>query len=170
MRILLSLNIFCNIICLFGSIWLILHGLTLFVGIRFGILSDQLLGWDQFRNPCFIFIAMAVFIMVKNITMYSAVINNLSSMSLIIYVVQCNRILRDYVRFDVFDYIYTKYTYDKLILWVLLYAVVSFIFSFIIGKLYLLSIGKVVRFVFDKIAEILSKVYLKLEKYILKIS
>lgn len=157
-------------IIVFGAIWLLLHVATVFVGVRYGILSDQLLGWEQFRNPCYIFMGIGVFMLFSNNTFYNPLINNLASMSLIIYVIQCNRILRDYARFDIFDYIYNHFSYKYLGLWILLYAVTTFILSFTLGKVYLVSIGKLVRFVFNKITNIIIRIYNKFENYILKIS
>ncbi|SCY26979.1 hypothetical protein SAMN05660668_02000 [Pseudobutyrivibrio sp. AR14] len=159
-----------KLILLIGCVgWLLQNVLTLIIGCKIEALSSQMSGWNQFRNPCYILIALGLFILFNKKSFYNGFINDISAMSLLIYVIQCNRILRDYVRFDIYDYIYQNYSYDGLVLWVLIYAVITLVISIIIGKIYLASVGKLVRLLFNKIVDCFIKIYYKLEAYIFKI-
>lgn len=159
-------NICCIALGVF--VWIIQNIFINFLGRYINYFSDKCQQWNTLINPCFIIIALGVLGIANNKTFCNRIINYLASLSLLIYVFHCNRIIRDYLRFDIFEYIYNHYTYQKIMAWVLLYAVVSLVFGVLCAVIYDRTIKNIIKFFVDKIVLYLTKVYVKVEKKILK--
>lgn len=145
--------------------WLCLNTISNFVGKIVG--NGITMRWNIFINPCFILITFGLlgFSLAKEFT--NKWINYLSSLSLLIYIIHTNRIVRDYVRFDFFDYVYKIYSYEQILFWVIVFAVVSLVYGLVLAILYDKTIRNVnQRFFycfFSNAYERLSFVGLKLE-------
>lgn len=123
--------------CLIGIIgWLVQNLVTNYMGLYFNLFSDKVQLWNKFINPCYILIAIGLFITFKNYKFYSKIINYISSLSLLVYMIHCNRIVRDYFRFDFFDFIKNNYTYKHILFWTSIYGVVSLILGIILSIVY----------------------------------
>lgn len=150
-KTILNVKIQC-FFCMIGIVgWLLLMFITNLLGLKTEIFSEQMMRWNIYTNPCFILIAFSLFNIFKTFDLKSKRINYISNLSLLIYVIHCNRIIRDYVRFDIFEYIYTNFTYEYLLLWIILYACVSFVLAIILAVIYKKTVGKVVKRIGDKI-------------------
>lgn len=147
--------------------WIIETLLLLVVGLKIEILSNQLQIINQFINPCFIIIALGALSIAKNIKFSNWFISYMSSMTLLIYVIHCNRIVRDYVRFDIFKYILEKYTYSNVLLWVVFYSLVSLVGAVFLAFLYRITLQKIIHRFFDRITSILISMYNYIEKQFL---
>lgn len=125
--------------------WLGSMLLTNLLGLKIQRLSDQLMRWNIFINPFFILISVGLFYIFKERNFYNKKINYVASLTLLIYIIHCNRIVRDYLRFDIFGYILNEYTYDNLLAWVIVYSVVSMVLGTFLAILYNESLGRLIR-------------------------
>lgn len=145
--------------------WLCLNALSNVVGKIVG--NGITMRWNIFINPCFILISFGLLGLSLSEPVTNKWINYLSSLSLLIYIIHTNRIVRDYVRFDFFNFIYNTYTYEYILLWVIVFAIISLIYGLLLSVLYDKTIRNVIhRFfytLFFKISAPLSSVFGKLE-------
>ncbi len=154
-----------NLSVFFGATlgWLILMFLTNISGHH--IMSR----WNSLVNPFFIAMGLSAFNIAKNHTFYNKFINYISSLTLYIYLIHCNRVIRDCVRFTIYGAIKTHFGYDNLVLWILIYSIICFIASTILAVIYNLLLRKPINKVFEKIGGLISLVYGKLVNLILKL-
>ncbi len=159
-----------NIVILATGIvgWFAMNLITNFLGLHIGYFTYFMQRYNVLINPCFILIALGAFGLAKNKQFYNKHINYISSLSLLIYVIHCNRIIRDYVRFDVFQFILEKYTYSHLLLWVVLYALISLIAGVVLAILYNKTIQRFIHKVFERLEEMAVMIYKKMEDVLLK--
>lgn len=127
-----------NLLILLAGIvlWLVSFATTDFLGFKVSLLSDQLMRWDTIMNPSFVLIGIGAFGLAHTGELYNSFINYVSSLSLIIYMLHANIIIRQYGRWDLFAWIKSNYGYSKLILWILAYACVNIVGSIIIATIY----------------------------------
>lgn len=149
--------------------WLIQNIVILGLALNTGFLSKQVHICNQFINLFYILIAVGALIISNNCMLYSKKINYYSAMSLIIYVIHCNRIVRDYVRFDVFDYILTKYSYEHILLWVLVFAIISLMITSILAFIYMKCIHEKIKKICDMLFIKINPVCVKIEEWLLNI-
>ena len=97
-------------------LWILSFAATDFLGFKVSMLSDQLMRWDTIMNPCFVLIGVGAFGLAHSGSFYSKAINYISSLSLIIYMLHANIIIRQYGRWDLFAWIKSNFGYDRLIL------------------------------------------------------
>jgi surface polysaccharide O-acyltransferase-like enzyme len=71
---------------------------TNFLGLRIHALTNQMLRWNIFTNPFIIGIGVALFNLFKNIDLRSKIINYLASLTLIIYMIHENYLIREYIK------------------------------------------------------------------------
>lgn len=121
-------------------------------------------------NPFFILIAVALFNLMNTHRFNNKIINYIFSMSLLIYVIHENLLVQKYIRFEFFAYIKSTYSYNHLISWVLLYAVINFLGGLLISILYSSLLKKFVHFICDKIVAIIRKLYNYCSKMILRLN
>lgn len=128
---------------LFGTIgWLALMICTNVIGLRIEMFSDWMMRWNTFMNPFFVLIGFSMFNIFKRFELKSNFVNYVSGLSLLIYIIHCNRVIRDYVRYDIFEYIYERYTFENIVLWVFVYAFISFVLAYVLAVLYKVVIEK----------------------------
>lgn len=142
-----------SVLCLGIMLWLLSFMATNFLGFKVDMLSDQLMRWDNILNPCFVLIGIGAFGVALNYDFHNRFINYISSLSLLIYMLHCNIIIRQYGRWDAFAVIKERYGYDHLVGWILLCALFNLVMSLIIAIVFDKSIRKWMRRIFDTILE-----------------
>lgn len=91
---------------LFGIIsWIATSLITILLG-SYGVIFYPMTWYNLFINPSFISLAIGLFCIAKNHYFDNKQINFLSSLSMLIYIIHCNRIFRYYIRFYYFDWVY----------------------------------------------------------------
>lgn len=138
-------------------LWILSFAATDFLGFKVSMLSDQLMRWDTIMNPCFVLIGVGAFGLAHSGTFYSKAINYISSLSLIIYMLHANIIIRQYGRWDLFAWIKSNFGYDRLILWILAYAVVNLVASVVVATVYDKTLRKYMHKIFDSMLKIVVK-------------
>jgi hypothetical protein len=143
--------------------------LILVLGMKIELFSHLGMKTNQFINPCFIMIGIGLLLLAKNQKFYNRTINYISSLSLLIYMFHCNSIVANYVEFDFFEYILKTYSYNNILVWVLIFSLISLVGGTILALVYNLTIQKVVHKIFSWIADVISKIYSGFEKYIIQL-
>lgn len=94
--------------------------------------------------------------------------NYISKLSLLIYIIHENIILRTYYRPILMNYVYENYGYDKVVLWVLALTVIIFLGGMVCAILYERILQKVVLKCSNAIYSFIREKYLILEEWLLK--
>jgi surface polysaccharide O-acyltransferase-like enzyme len=166
-----SNNIKLNcIIALLGTI--AFYGIiviTNFIGLRISFFENKVLMWNAWGSPILILVIICIFNVVKNIRFESKAINYVSKLSLLIYIIHENWILKTFYRPMLWQYVYTKFGYDYILGWALILVAAVFAFGFLASVLYQQSIQKLVMRISDKLYFKLVKFYGYFEKILLQL-
>lgn len=148
--------------------WILCSATIYILGLRIGIFYNRILCMNNLTNPFFVLSALGLFGIANRKVAYNKVINWISGSSLLIYVIHCNRILRDYVRFDIFDYILLHYSYDELLIWVLVYFIVLLIGGVALSILYRITLQRYVHKISENVGGCLLILLKKIETFFIK--
>ncbi len=152
-----------NAVCFIGLIILTEIG-----GLHVAALNDRMMRWANYCNPFMFFISVGMFNIARNIHFKNMLINYISSLTLLIYIIHENLILRTYYRPAMWDYIYHTYGFDAVVGWIFIMVGIIFLFSVAASAIYTATIKKIVVPVSDSLYEYLRKYYLLLERKLLK--
>lgn len=129
------------------------------LGTRISVLNSKMLHFVKTENPLFLLFAFSLFNLFRSRNFVNKGINNLSKLTLYIYVIQENSLFRTYIRPYIFVFIKDNMGYDLLPLWTILSAVLLFIASAILSWIYKVTLHKlIVKFV-NKNYEKVRKLY-----------
>lgn len=137
------------------------------LGLRFSSFRDQMLYWQTNCNPFMIAIAIALFNLSRRLTFRSRTVNYVAGLSLLVYIIHENRLLRAYFRPALWQYIYTRFGYDRLLLWVFALSAGVFLFALALSIAYDKTLRRFVRKAADRAYTFLAGAYLKLEARLL---
>jgi hypothetical protein len=137
------------ILSLVANFMLIL--MTNFLGLHIGFFSKQLKRWNAFINPFLILSALSMFLMAKQKKFVNHMINYISGLSMLIYIIHCNRLIMAHLKGDIFTYIYNTFTYQYEVLWVIVFAFVLMIFGLVMGIIYKNTLQKLSHGICDRI-------------------
>lgn len=158
----ISLGVFIGIIVL-----------TNFLGLYIPIFANKVLYWRNNCNPFMILFCITLFNIALNLDVRKKrgkCIQQIASLSMLVYLIHENIIVREYYRPCIWEYIYKNYGYSYLLLWVVGLAVTIFVLSTIVAYVYKHSIGILVYWISDKLLENLKKMYLTIEEKMLMLS
>ncbi len=162
----LKINKILFLVGFIGNYGLIL--LTNFLGLKIGFFQNKVLYWSNNCNPFLILMVIGLFNIVRNIHFESKVINNLSKLSLLIYVVHDNSILRTYYRPQMWHYVYNNYGYNNILMWTIVLGIIIFLFGVCASIFYYRTIRNAVIHIGNKIYSKVTKFYLYIENLMLK--
>lgn len=151
-----------NAICFIGLIVL-----TEFVGLHAKFISDKMLHWVNNCNPFIVFMCIALFNIARNVNFTNKCINYLSSLSMLIYVIHENIILRNYFRPAIWEYVYLKFGYNYLISKVLILSIIIFLFGIFASVLYSFTIRKYVMKISRRLYDNIRNTYINKENQII---
>lgn len=120
--------------CLLVNI--ILIAVTDFLGLHVNMLDNKLLYWENMSNPFIIGQAISLFNIFRNFPLKNHIINYMSSLSILVYIIHENLIFRNYIRPCIWQYIYNNIGYRYVLLEVFSFAIVLFIMSIIIAIIF----------------------------------
>lgn len=160
-------NVLLFVINAFFFVGIIL--LTEFGGLHISFLSEKMTHWNNNCNPFLIFMSIAMFNIARNIHFKNRFINYISSLSLLIYIIHENLILRTYYRPAMWDYIHTQYGYSHVIGWTFILVIIIFLFGIVAAAVYTATIQKAVSRISNRMYIVLRNGYLYLESKLTKI-
>ena len=158
-------NVVLLLICIIGFVGLNL--VTNVGGLYIPFLSDKTLHWASNCNPFLIGMAIFALNLARNIHFTNRIINYISGLSLLIYIIHENLILRSYFRPMMWEYVYKNYGYENIIMWVFALSGIVFLFGLVGAVLYSITIKKWVAKPIDHIYNWLRYKYLVVETRIL---
>ena len=161
-------NIILFIIGVIGFIGIIL--ITDICGLYSQVLSDKVMRWVNNCNPFLLAMSIAMFNIARNIHFKNRFINYISKLSLLIYIIHENIILRTYFRPAMWNYVYKRFGYSDVIQWVFIISFIIFIFGILCSILYVLTLQRFVNKVSGKLYEVVRIKYLLFEKFCLMIT
>ena len=157
-----NLNVFFLILSLTINTILILG--TNYLGLHMNFFSDKVLRWWNNCNPFLLIAAFSLFNLARNVYFTNKAINYISSLSLLIYIIHENELLRTYYRPALWHLIYNKFGYKHLIFWVIIMSLGVFVFGVMMSMIYHHTIGTVVNKETDWLSPKIKKIYGKYEK------
>ncbi len=126
-----------------GHIGIIL--ITDLLGLICTDLSDKVLRWRNNCNPFIIISVFALTNLLYRLEAKNSLISGISKLSLLIYLIHENIILRTYYRVYAYDLIHEYLGYDLILIWVILLAVLVFAGSAVISFVYDMTLRKYVK-------------------------
>lgn len=134
--------------------------ITNFLGLNIGFFKDKLQYWNRNNSIFLLLITIALFNIFNSKKFISNKINYISSLSLLVYIIHENILIRTYLRPTIWIYIHEKIGYKNIIVIDLVYSIILFIISIIIAIIYKKLIQKIVY-------SIATELYLFIKKYFL---
>jgi len=151
-----------NIIVLISAV--ILHIVVVFVSnlafIKYGQLGA--LRWNDNGNFLFWVIAFCSLNLMRMTKFTNKVINYVSGLSMLIYLIHENILFRNYIRPLIWEWIYYNWGFDLLFLWIALYAIALALAAIGVAVLYKISLQKPVHKLADAIWGLIEKIVIKI--------
>lgn len=140
-----------------GNYGLIL--LTNYLELNSTLLNNSLAIWNEGYNPFIISLVLGLFNLTKTYKFSNKGINYTAKLSMYIYIIHENILLRTLYRPLMWNYIYMNYGYDHVLKWTLVLVAIIACFSFISSILYYQCLHKHVRKLCDKTYSIISRIW-----------
>ena len=156
---------------LFGIMMVIIFiAVTDFVGFHKEEAKYKLLYWTESNNPFLLIIAIGMFNLFKNLNFRNLLINRWSSLTLYIYLIHENILVREYLRLYIWAGIERKFSYSYVVIETLIYALVLFLAATLLSIVYKYTAKRFTNFIANKIYESksLRSSYMKVKTAILK--
>lgn len=144
--------------------------LTNALGLKTPIFYDKTLKWVVNCNPFLILMALSAFGLAKNFHFKSKLINNISKLSLLVYIIHENILVRAYIRPLIWQWLYKQVGYDHVVALALAYAVVWFILALILSEVYQKTLQRAVQKLGTVVTNVVKELYGLYEHCMLKIS
>ena len=151
------LNLLLVLIGFVGTYGVILLANNL--GRRFSVLKETLIIWNSNnRHPFILLMAIGLFNLARGIKLKNAAINYISGLSLYIYIVHENILVRYLIRPAMWQFVYEKYGYGHILAFVFVQVAIVFLCSLAFSMFYFHSLHRLVirtcHNLYPKIAEI----------------
>lgn len=164
-------NIKQNIlVTIVSSILIIVLALLLnTLGNNVEFLHDKALKLYNMSNPLVLLLSFSLFNIFKEMKFINKTINYISSLSMLIYVIHENLLVRTYIRPLIYVEIFNKFGHNMLVLQVFCLVILIFVTSIIASILYKASIQKVTKKISDSIVPKIEKKIINITDNIMKI-
>lgn len=140
---------------------------TNYLGLHISFFNDKVLRWWNNCDPFLLIAAFSLFNLVRNVHFTNKAINYISSMSMLIYIIHENELLRTYYRPALWHTIYNQFGYDHLIFWVFVMSLGVFAFGVVMSMIYHHTLEKVVNKEVDWLLPKIQKLYGKYERIVI---
>ena len=128
------------------------------IGIKSEYFSEKMLEMANVYNPFIILIGISMFNIANTTNFYIKGINKISSLTMLIYLIHENMLLREYGKSAYWTYIKNIFTYKEVAKISFITAIWVFLASIIIAGIYKCTIEKIAKWVCDKAYKVLSDV------------
>jgi hypothetical protein len=150
-----------------GYIGLII--VTDLLGLKMDYWSNKLHYWAKNNNPFIIILVIALLNLVRSSRYTNIHVNCISKLSLLIYIIHDNIILRTYYRPLAINYIYENIGYSHVLLWMIALAVIIMLGAVVISYIYDAILRKYVYGFSQLIYAVCGKVWNKFENFAIKV-
>ena len=129
-----------------------------FIGLRLLAFKESLTIWNSNAHPFILIMAFGLFNLTRSIKLKNAAINYISGLSLYIYIVHENILVRYLIRPAMWQFVYEKYGYGHILAFVFVQVAIVFLCSLAFSMFYFHSLHRLVirtcHNLYPKIAEI----------------
>ncbi len=132
--------------------------------------SDKVLRWNHNCCPFFLMISIGSMIIALQATYRIRIINYISGLSMFVYLIHENYLFRRYTRPAIWQYLYLNYGYAHVVMMDIAFAVVLFLLSLVVSAVYKETLQRLVTKISNKLFSMLTILYGRVERMILKIS
>lgn len=134
----ICLLLICSVFMIF------IFALSNLIALKIGIFNGKLLRWNTHFNPFYVMIAFSIFNLARKQSFNNKVINYLSGMSMLVYIIHENIILRTFLRPYFLNWIMKKSRLlsGNLILLVFVSSVCIYLISLLLSSIYKNIFGK----------------------------
>lgn len=143
---------------------------TNFLGLHISFFENKANYWGGNNSPFFLMIAISLFNIFNKMNFRIKMINYISGLTFLIYIIHENILFRTYVRPQIWIYIYHSIGYEHVLLCDIIYASVLFATSILAAMLYRVLIQKWIYAITDKVSDRIIRIYSSICDYIIKIS
>lgn len=144
--------------------------ITNFLGLNIEFFKDKLQYWNRNNSIFLLLTAVTLFNIFNSKKFISNKINYISSLSLLVYIIHENIIIRTYLRPTIWIYIHEKIGYKNIIAIDLLYSTILFVISIVIAILYKKILQNIVYNIANKIYLLVKRVFNILLEILVKYS
>ncbi len=117
--------------------------------------------WNMWWNPFHWMIALGSFSLFRNFRFHSRFVNRISSLSLLIYLIHENYMVRDHWRPYLYVLIHDRFHQEHVALWLLLFAVLTFVVSAGLAFLYQCTIQRTAYAAADRSCQAVQQAWLQ---------
>jgi len=139
------------------------------LGLHISFFAEKLLRWNTNCNPFGIIFSIGALNLFRRMNFKSSLINYISSLSMLIYLIHENILFRTYYRPAIWQWIYINLGYDKILLYTSIYVILLFIIAAVISAVYKETIQKFVYRLSNCMYNAFSKIWQTIEKVVLNI-
>lgn len=118
------------------------HG-NKFWGLHIDSVYNKLLYWNNNCNPFLFLASIGLFNLARNHHFVNTIINKISGLSLLVYLVHENHLVKIYLRPYIWQKIYTVFGYDYVVFWVFAQVLMIFVVSLMVCFIYKLTFKKI---------------------------
>lgn len=163
----IKINIALFVVGLVGNIGMTV--VTNILGLHIGFFGDKLIHWTSACSLFIILMVIGMFNIARNVHIESKIINYISKLSMLIYIIHENVLLRAYYRPMMWEYVWGNFGYEHILLWVFVLGAIVFVFGLISSIIYKCTIQKCVTKIGDMIYPKLCNGYGRIESILLKL-
>lgn len=136
-------------------------------GLKIPAFNGKMLHTASNGNPFLIVMTFALFNLCRRLKFKSVPVNYISGLSLFIYIIHDNLIVRTYLRPYLINLVFERSGYGNKVLFVLLFAGATFLISLAVAFLYDKTLRRPFKTVSGKAYKLIKNVYLKAESLII---
>lgn len=162
----LKFNLIVLILGLCGNFGLIF--VSNIIGLHIHSLNGLIGHWNKSCNPFYFMIVIGLFNIIRSTKFQSNTINYLSSLSLLVYIIHENILIRTFLRPKLWIYVHDNFGYKNILLWLLILSGWVFIVSVFFSIIYKELLQKKWLKIVDRFTVSLSNKYIKLENFLLQ--
>ncbi len=120
-----------NVLLLFAGIggYVAVAAAAYFLGLRYAYFADKVLRWNTNSNPFLFAASVAALNLLRTARVRSRAVSGASKLSLLVYIIHQNLLLRTYYRPAVLQHIYRRFGYRHIALWTLALGAGLFLFA-----------------------------------------
>lgn len=160
----LALNI--KFILIGVAVILFLISFTNILGNYYDMFNNKMLKWNVFSNPFIIILSIGLFNCFKKLRFYSNRVNTIASLTLYIYMIHENPLIRDNFK----PWIFNVLNDYNIWLCILFLNLLTLIFCIPISYVYLKLFQNHIYFIFNNLINKFKFIYKKIENYLMKIT
>lgn len=138
-----------------------------YLAVNYGITDGRSQFWRKMGNPFVIMMAVSLFNLFRSVEFRNSIINYISSLTLFIYIIHENIVVRSLYRVPLWQWIADRFGTDALLIEHLTYSAALFVVSLVLGLLYKETLHRWLAGLFGWLYGVLSGVYKSVENRML---